>query len=310
MVKLIHADGFFPPGDAEKYKSIVENLNFVQTKFGLEVPNFNMILPKIEPLLSRVLGERVIVDSKRSGVFRKPINNVIHFEDFESLNEWCFLVALEETTLNLCYHISDHTLGELSPVDAHTALDGTNFDYFNFFEWKIHTNVILQPNDGIFIRPWVFRTLYDGLVQYYRLIADRKFRVLVMGLPGSDRKTVSKNLNELIPNSTLLKSLTVRKELKDLDFSYDGRMRQTYRILNIARQKKEEVVIIDMACPYPEMIEVLNPDVVIWASKNKNCKYIETLEQFVPPKLYDVKCDKITSSTYSEIIERIMSKKL
>lgn len=310
MVKLIHADGFFPPGDAEKYVTITRGINFVEKQYGYEIEDFNVIFPKIEPVLGKVLGERVIVDHKRSGIFRRPMNNVIHFEEFDSLNEWCFIVALEKNTLNLLHHLADFGKGEYGKVDARTALEGYKFNYRNLFEWDIHTNVLLEPNQGVFIRPWVFHSLNDGLVQYYRLISDKKFRVLVMGLPGSNRSLVASKLAENITNSKLIKSKTVREELKDIDFTYDGRMRQTYRLLTMCRDSREDCVIVDMVCPLPEMREILNPDVIVWVNDQNECLVEEVNQSFVPPKEYDLKYKKITDEVISEIIEKIQSKRI
>jgi hypothetical protein len=150
MVKLIHADGFFAPGDAERYVDIVSGLNFVEKQYGYEIENFNMIFSGLEPIFSKVLGERIVIDNKRSGIFRKPINNIIHFEEFDSLNEWCFVVALQKTTLNLFYHLKKD--GAYREFDAKSALDDWRFNYRNMFEWDYHTNILLEPNQGIFFR--------------------------------------------------------------------------------------------------------------------------------------------------------------
>jgi len=82
MVKLIHADDFFPEQDVKSLANAVQGMNFVPCTYGYELPDFNLIFPDIEIVLNRVLGERVIVDVKRSGVVRKPYNNAIHFENF------------------------------------------------------------------------------------------------------------------------------------------------------------------------------------------------------------------------------------
>lgn len=310
MVKLIHADGFFPPGDAEKYCDVISQLHFVEKPYGLELDNFNLVMPGIEPILSRVLGERVSVDSKRSGIFRKPLNSTIHFEEFDSLNEWCFIIALEKTTLNLYHHISDRGIGGFGIVDAHSALEGWQFNYKNMFEWDIHTNVLLEPNQGVFIRPWVFHSLQDGLVQYYRLITDTKFRVLVMGLPNSNRKQIAKNLQAAMPNSRLFDSIEIRKNLKDIDYSRDGRMRHTSRMLTECRSTTEDCAILDMVCPLPEQRELLNPDIIVWADAPRDeCQIEEVANSFVAPLQYDIKCETGSPQEIQMIIERIQTKR-
>lgn len=171
-VSLIRADGFFKPGESEAMASVVRGLNWTEKIYGQEIENFSIILPNIAPVFSKMLGEEVEVDEKHSGVFRKPMDNIVHFEHFDSLNEWCFVVALEKNTLNFFHHLKkDGAFGE---TDAKTVLDGYQFNYRNLFEWDLHTNILLEPNQGVFFRPWLFHSLQDGIVQYYRLIGKKK----------------------------------------------------------------------------------------------------------------------------------------
>ena len=305
MIKMVHADGFFSSEGATEYCQFVKSLHFTQKDYGEELENFNMILDGMEPVFSRVIGERIVIDPERSGIFRKPMNNIIHFEDFSSLNEWCFIVALEQTTLNLWHHISEHGRGELSPIDAETALDGVDFNYYNLFEWIIHTNIVLKPGQGAFIRPWVFRSLDNGLIQYYRLRSDKKFRVLVMGLPQSSRSEVAVKLTEMFSSSVLLKSSTIREQEKDIDYSEDGQLRQSYRILDLARNQQEDVVVIDMTCPLERMREIINPDVIVWVNDTQAVD-----EEFVRPRFFDVIGTKIDDSFYEELKLKIESKRI
>ena len=92
------------------------------------------------------------------------MNCIIHFEAFDSLNEWCFVVALERTTFNLYHHVSG----------AKSALDGYKFNYRNLFEWDYDVNILLQPNQGIFFRPWLFHSLENGIIQYYKILTEEK----------------------------------------------------------------------------------------------------------------------------------------
>ena len=185
MVKLIHADNFFPNNDANNLKKLSEGLSFIEGPHGLEASNFNLIFPDIEQILFKVLGERVSVDVHNSGKIIKPFNNLIHFENFESTEEWSFIVALEPTTVNFWYHIDPNGFpGDLGVINSKDVFDEHNFNYRNIFEWKIHTNILLETNQCLFFRPWTFHSLQDGCIQYYRLISDNNFRILVMGLPG------------------------------------------------------------------------------------------------------------------------------
>lgn len=302
MVKLIHADEFYPPGDAEKYCAVVQGLNFTPKPYGWELDNFNMILSGLEPIMSRVLGERVVIDSVRSGVFRRPLNNVIHFEDFESLDEWCFVVALERTTLNLYEHVNAQ--GE---VDAKSALDGHAHNYMNLFEWNLHTNVLMEPNQGVFFRPWIFHSLDNGLVQYYRLISDRTFRVLIMGPKGSARKQLAQAVHAALDDSVLLVSAHIRTQLKDVDFSEDGRNRQTYRMLSMARKTPHQSVIIDMVCAKPEQRTILNADIVVYTPGVADHDQIP--DDFVEPQEYDLCIMDAHDQSVQQVLNKIKTKR-
>lgn len=168
-IKMIHADGFFKAGECEAMADVVRGLQYVEKDYGKEIENFSIVLPGIDPVFSKMLGEEIEVDRKCSGIFRKPIDNVVHFEHFDSLNEWCFVVALEKNVLNFFHHLKPG--GKYGEVDAKTAIDGYQFNYRNLFEWDIHTNILLEPNQGVFFRPWMFHSMQDGIVQYYRLLS-------------------------------------------------------------------------------------------------------------------------------------------
>ena len=160
MVKLIHADNFFPGDDAEKLFWLAKSLQFVNKDYGQEIDQFNLVQPGIDKVLSKVIGEEIIVDEERSGVFRQSMVG-IHFEGFDNPNEWCFIVALED---NVPFNIYKHKSG------AESALQGYKFNYRNFFEWDYYCNFQLMRNQGVIFRPWLFHSINNGMVQYYRLL--------------------------------------------------------------------------------------------------------------------------------------------
>lgn len=164
MIKMMQADNFFAEEDVKKLLNVTYSLPFVDKEYGKEIENFNLILPDSSDIFSKVLGHPVTVDEERSGVFRRPMNCIIHFEGFDSHDEWCFLVALEPTTFNLYTHNSG----------AKSALEGFQFNYLNLFEWDYEVNILLKPNQGIFFRPWLFHSIEHGVVQYYRLLGNKQ----------------------------------------------------------------------------------------------------------------------------------------
>ena len=162
MIKLLQADNFFKQEDVNFLFNVTNNLQFVEKEHGFEIENFNMVIPDLDPIFSKLLADDVTVDEENSGIFRKP-NLGIHFESFSSMSDWVFIVALQQTTFNLYHHLSG----------AKTALDEYRFDYrLNYtavLDWDYHTNILLEPNQGVIFRPWLFHSLESGLVQVYRL---------------------------------------------------------------------------------------------------------------------------------------------
>ena len=308
MVKFIHVDNFFDKDSVTTYTSLLNSMRFTKRKYGEEIENLNLIIPGLERVFSKVVGERVKITGDQSGVFRKPYHNMIHFEDFDSVDEWCFLSALEENTLNVWNHISDSSMGEVSKVDSSSLLQGYNFNYNNLFEWKIHTNMVMQPGDGIFIRPWMFHSLSDKLTQYFRLTADNKFRILVVGRSESSRKEIALNISKMLPDTSLIVSKEVREQEKDMDFSFDGKMRHSSRILDYARESSTTNVVIDMLCPFEEMREMISPDILIWVDDLININISSNPHiQFDRPRKYDLRITNL-DNVYEIIFDAIRSK--
>lgn len=164
MIKLLQADNFFTNEDTNKLFHVVNNLPFVEKEYGDEIDNFNLVIPGLDPVFSKLLNDNVKVDEDNSGIFRKPKLG-IHFESFESPSDWIFILALEPTTFNLLYHVKSN---------SRSALEEYRFNYKNFLEWNYYTNILLEPNCGIIFRPWLFHSLQDGLIQVYRLIGVNK----------------------------------------------------------------------------------------------------------------------------------------
>lgn len=163
MVTLIHADNFFSKKDIAELYSAVAFLNYQPADYGLEVPRFNLITTGVEKLFSKAIGEPIVIDKEKSGVFRKPMFG-IHFEGFEQIDEWCFIIALEPTTFNVFQHTSG----------AENALQEYQFNYRDPFQWgDAIVNIELKANQGLFFRPWMFHSLDKGVIQYYRLLPAR-----------------------------------------------------------------------------------------------------------------------------------------
>jgi hypothetical protein len=158
IIKTLTVDGFYTEEYARNTADAVLSLQYSPSEFGDEIVNFNMIPESADELFSTVLNRKVTVVEESSGVFRIP-QLFIHFEGFDSADEWLFVVALQESTFNLFEHQSG----------AKTALDNYRHNYQNLFEWDLTVNYQLKPGQGIFFRPWLFHSFNNGLIQTFRL---------------------------------------------------------------------------------------------------------------------------------------------
>lgn len=157
IVKIISVDGFHTKEQAQELCKVTYYLNYIDKEFGKEIENFNLLPPNANEMFSQILGSKFIVD-ENSGLFRKP-EGFIHFESFESTDEWIFVVALQNSIFNVYEHMSG----------VENATKGYKFNYMNLFEWEHRINYNLKPGDGVLFRPWLFHSFDTGQIQVFRL---------------------------------------------------------------------------------------------------------------------------------------------
>jgi len=131
-------------------------------------------------------------------------------------------------------------------------------------------------------------------------------KILVMGLPGAGKTTLSKYLVEKL-NAAWLNADEIRKRFNDWDFSEEGRIRQAKRMKDLSDNylSQGKNVVADFICPTPKTREDFNADIVIWMDTVKSCKFEDTNVMFVPPDNYDF---RVTSKNASEWSKKITGK--
>jgi hypothetical protein len=112
-------------------------------------------------------GDFVEVDRPNSGTLRKTLHEIIHFEDFEDLNDWRFVVALDKNEFKTYNHQDGYKsfLDYIRDENEEKPL----LEYLNKEHWEVETTIKMSPNDVLFYRPWIFHSFQDGILHYYKL---------------------------------------------------------------------------------------------------------------------------------------------
>lgn len=106
--------------------------------------------------------------------------------------------------------------------------------------------------------------------------------ILVMGLPGSGKSTISRILGEKLYNPQLLNADFLRELYDDWDFSIEGRIRQANRMIECTNWDYNHI-IYDFICPLNTMRQIVNPNKIIWMDTIKTSRYPDTDIIFEPP---------------------------
>lgn len=154
-------------------------------------------------------------------------------------------------------------------------------------------------------------------------------RILIMGLPGSGKTTLASALKnyieangdlekinpnrllnyEGIPSRNMLRvevdwfnADDVRRKFNDWDFSKEGRIRQSLRMLQFALECGGEYVICDFVAPLVEMRNNFKADWTIWVDTIRQGRYADTNAAFVEPEVYDFRVTEQNAEKWAEFI--------
>ena len=133
-------------------------------------------------------------------------------------------------------------------------------------------------------------------------------KILVMGLPGSGKTTISKLLVKKF-NAIWINADEVREKFNDWDFSLEGRKRQANRMKELADNalKQNKYVVADFICPTEETRKAFAADYTVWMDTIKKGRFEDTNTMFDPPKKYNFKVTiKDAESYYLKIAEDIL----
>lgn len=132
-----------------------------------------------------------------------------------------------------------------------------------------------------------------------------------MGLPGSGKTTLAKQLQEKL-DCKWYNADKLRNEFNDWDFSSEGRIRQAIRMRTLAniesRILNSDYVICDFIAPTQKIRDVFDADLTIWMNTISNSQYNDTDNMFEKPNCVDI---EITNFDYdiNDILKRITNER-
>ena len=134
-------------------------------------------------------------------------------------------------------------------------------------------------------------------------------RILIMGLPGAGKTYLAQYVLEHLQNATRrvgwLNADIVREKFNDWDFSYEGRIRQSRRMRELADAMTDlDYVIADFVAPLPDMRTNFHADWTVWVDTIQEGRYADTNAMFLPPEHWDFRIPTQDAAYWSELVAR------
>ena len=132
-------------------------------------------------------------------------------------------------------------------------------------------------------------------------------KILVMGLPGSGKTYLTERLVPLL-DAVWYNADNLRGMANDMDFSKEGRERQSMRMRTFADFEKSHgrYVVCDFVCPTKKTRNNFNADIVIWMDTIKEGRYEDTNKLFQNPVKVDFHITEWNQHNHEDIAKEIL----
>jgi|TARA_B100001105_G_C22336900_1_gene419431 adenylylsulfate kinase len=132
-------------------------------------------------------------------------------------------------------------------------------------------------------------------------------KILVMGLPGSGKTYLTERLVPLL-DAVWYNADNLRGMANDMDFSKEGRERQSMRMRTFADFEKSHgrYVVCDFVCPTKKTRNNFNADIVIWMDTIKEGIYEDTNKLFQNPVKVDFHITEWNQHNHEDIAKEIL----